>query len=104
LLLFAKQLERIGIAEQVKSKIVVITGNTQLAELAKRRGNEVAAGQLTQLLTGKEVQFVGALPQAAQAETIYSAGALSTSRSLSAARAFVEYLAGPKAAAAFRAA
>jgi molybdate transport system substrate-binding protein len=32
-LAFAKQLERIGIAEQVKSKIVVIKGNTQLAEL-----------------------------------------------------------------------
>ena len=42
-LLFAKQLERIGIAEQVKSKIVVIKGNTQLAELAKRNGNDVAA-------------------------------------------------------------
>ncbi len=103
-LLFAKQLERIGIAEQVKSKIVVIKGNAQLAELAKRKGNDVAAGQLTQLVASKDVQFVGALPQEAQAETIYSAGALSTSKSLPAARAFVTYLAGAKAAAAFQAA
>jgi molybdate transport system substrate-binding protein len=103
-LLFAKQLERIGIADQVKSKIVVIKGNTQLGELAKRNGTDVAAGQLTQLLDSKDVQFVGPLPQEAQAETIYSAGALSTSKSLSAARAFLTYLAGPKAAAAFQAA
>jgi molybdate transport system substrate-binding protein len=84
--------------------MVVIKGNTQLAELARRKGNDVAAGQVTQLLASKEVQFVGALPQEAQAETIYSAGALSTSKSLSAARAFVAYLAGAKAAAAFQAA
>jgi molybdate transport system substrate-binding protein len=100
--LFAKQLERIGIAEQVKSKIVVIKGNTQLAELALRKGNEIAAGQLTQLLASKEVQLVGALPREAQAETIYSAGALSTSKSLPAARAFVTYLAGATASAAFQ--
>jgi molybdate transport system substrate-binding protein len=102
--LFATQLERIGIAQQVKSKIVVIKGNTQLAELAKRKGSDVAAGPLTQLLASNEVQFVGALPQEAQAEVIYSTGALSTSKSLSSARAFITYLAGPKAAAAFQAA
>lgn len=41
-LLFAKQ--RIGIAEQLKSKIVVINGNTELVGLANRKGNDVAAG------------------------------------------------------------
>jgi molybdate transport system substrate-binding protein len=100
---FAKQLERIGIAEQVRSKMVVIKGNTQLAELAKRTGNDVAAGQLTQLIASKEVQFVGALPPEAQSETVYSAGAFARSKSSEAARAFVEYLASPKAAALFAA-
>ena len=103
-LLFAKQLERIGIAEQVKPKMVVVKGNTQLAELAKRKGNDVAAGQLTQLIASKEVQFVGALPEEAQAQTVYSAGALSRSKSPIASRAFVTYLAAPKAAAMFDAA
>lgn len=77
-LLFAKQLDCIGIAEQVKTKIIVIKGNTQLVELARRTGNDVAAGQLTQLIASKDVQFVGALPSEAQAETVYSAGALVT--------------------------
>jgi molybdate transport system substrate-binding protein len=103
-LLFARQLERIGIADQVKSKMVVIKGNTQLAELAKRTGNDVAAGQLTQLIVSKEVQFAGALPPEAQAETVYSAGAFASSKSLDAARAFVQFLASPKAAAVFAAA
>jgi molybdate transport system substrate-binding protein len=103
-LLFAKQLERIGIAEQVKSKIVVIKGNTQLAELAKRKGNDVAAGLVTQLLASRDVQLVGALPQEAQAETVFSAAVLAKSNSLPAAQAFVTHLAGAKAVAAFQAA
>ena len=103
-LLFAKQLERIGIAEQLKSKIVVINGNTQLVELAKRKGNDVAASQLTQLIASKDVQLVGALPSEAQAETVYSAGAFSDSRYPDAAKAFVQFLTSPPAAAAFGAA
>jgi molybdate transport system substrate-binding protein len=102
-LLFAKQLERVGIADQVRKKIVVIKGNTQLAELAKRKGNDVAAGQLIQLLVSTEVQFAGALPQEVQAETVYSAGMLSRTKSPIAARAFVTYLAAPKSAQIFEA-
>jgi molybdate transport system substrate-binding protein len=101
-LLFAKQLDRIGIAEQLKSKIVVITGNTQLVELAKRKGNDLAAGQLTQLIASEQVQLVGALPSEAQAETGYSAGAFSDSISPDAAKAFIQFL--NSAAAAFAAA
>lgn len=103
-LLFAKQLERIGIAEQLTPKIVVIKGNTQLVELAKRKGNDVAAGQLTQLIASEDVQLVGALPSEAQAETVYSAGAFSDSKSPDAAKAFVQFLASHPAAAAFAAA
>jgi molybdate transport system substrate-binding protein len=102
-LLFAKQLDRIGIAEQLKSKIVVINGNTQLVELTKRKRNDVGAGQLTQLIASKDVQLVGALPSEAQAETVYSAGALSDSRSPDAAKALVQFLASPAAAAEFAA-
>jgi len=103
-LLFAKQLERIGVAEHLTPKIVVIKGNTQLVELAKRKGNDVAAGQLTQLIASEDVQLVGALPSEAQAETVYSAGAFSDSKSPDAAKAFVQFLASPPAAAAFAAA
>lgn len=103
-LLFAKQLDRIGIAEQLKSKIVVTKGNTQLVELIKRNGNDMAAGQLTQLIASNEVQLVGALPSEAQAETVYSAGAFSTSKSPDAAKAFVQFLTSPAATAAFAAA
>lgn len=103
-LLFAKQLERIGISDQVKSKIIVIKGNAQLAELAKRTGNDVAAGQLTQVIATKEVQFAGALPPEAQAETVYSAGAFTASKSPDAARAFVKFLVSPNSAADFAAA
>jgi molybdate transport system substrate-binding protein len=100
-LLFAKQLERIGLAEQLKPKTVVIKGNTQLVELAKRKGNDVAAGQLTQLIQSKDVQLVGALPPEAQAETVYAAGAFSDSKIPDAAKAFVQFLSTPPAAAAF---
>jgi molybdate transport system substrate-binding protein len=100
---FARQLERIGMAEQLKAKIVEVQGNGQLAELAKRTGNDLAAGQLTQIIASRDVKLVGALPPEAQSETVYSAGVFSDSRSLEAAKAFALYLASPKATAAFAA-
>jgi molybdate transport system substrate-binding protein len=98
---FATQLERIGIADRLKSKIVVVQSNRQLDELANRAGNDVAAGQLTQIIANKTVQLVGALPAEAQSETVYSAGAFSDAKSPDAAKAFVQFLVSPKAAAAF---
>lgn len=89
---FAIQLERIGIAEQVKSKIVLVRGNGQLDELAMRTGNDVAGGQLTQIIATRSVQLVGALPPEAQSETIYSAALLSESQALDAAREFILFL------------
>jgi len=103
-LMFAKQLERIGLAEQLKPKIVVIKGNTQLVELTNRKGNDVAAGQLTLVIPSKDVQLVGALPPEAQAETVYSVGAFSDSKTPDAAKAFVQFLSTRPAAAAFSAA
>jgi molybdate transport system substrate-binding protein len=94
---FAMQLERIGIAEQVKSKIVLVKGNGQLGELAKRTGSDVAGGQLTQIIAENSVQFVGALPPEAQSETVYSAGVFSDTQSLDAAKSFVLFLMSPKA-------
>ena len=101
---FARQLERIGIAEQLRPKIVVVQSNTQLEELANRTGNDIAAGQLTQIIASKTIQLVGPLPPEAQSETVYSAGVFADAKSLDAAKAFVEFLASPKAAAAFVAA
>ncbi len=98
---FATQLERIGIAETLKSKMVVVQSNRQLEELAYRTGNDVAAGQLTQIIANKTVQLVGPLPPEAQSETVYSAGAFSDAKSPDAAKAFVQFLASSKAAAAF---
>jgi molybdate transport system substrate-binding protein len=89
---FARQLERIGVAEQVKSKIVLVKGNGQLEELAIRTGNDVASGQLTQIIASSSVQLVGPLPPEAQTETFYSAAAFSDSQSLSAAREFMLFL------------
>jgi molybdate transport system substrate-binding protein len=96
---FATQLERIGIAEQVKSKVFVVKGNGQLEELEKRTGNDVAGGQLTQIIATKSVQFVGELPPEAQSETVYSAAVFSDSQSPDVARDFIQFLTSPKATA-----
>jgi molybdate transport system substrate-binding protein len=101
---FGRQLERIGIAEQLKSKIVVVQSNTVFEELAKRNGNDIAVGQLTQIIANKSIQLVGPVPQEAQSETVYSAGAFSNAKSLDSAKKFVQFLASPKATAAFVAA
>ena len=98
---FARQLERIGIPEQLKSKIVAVESNTQFVELTKRNGNDVAVGQLTQIIADKTIQLVGALPQEAQFETVYSAGVFADATSPDSAKTFVQFLTSAKATAAF---
>jgi molybdate transport system substrate-binding protein len=103
-LAFARQIERFGIAEQVRSKLVVVPGNAQFTELLKRSGNDLAAGPLTQIVANDKLRLAGVLPPQVQSETVYSAGAFADAKALDASRALVAFLASPKAAAAFAAA
>jgi molybdate transport system substrate-binding protein len=99
-LAFARQLDRIGIAEQLKPKMVVIGPVPGvLVELTKRSGNEVGIGQMSQIIEadGQGIDMVGPLPPEVQSEITYAAGIFPATKSMTAAKEFVAFLGSPEA-------
>jgi molybdate transport system substrate-binding protein len=99
-LAFAMQLERVGIAWQLKSKMVVIGPVPGvLVELTKRSGNDLGVGQMSQIIEadGQGIQMVGPLPPEVQSEITYAAGIFPGTKSMTAAQEFVAFLGSPEA-------
>ena len=92
---FAGVLQRLGIADQVKSKTILIpTGYA--AEVVARGEAEMCVHQISEILPVKGVTLVGPLPKELQKITIYSAAVAAKATAAEAGRAFVDFMtAGP---------
>ncbi len=92
---------RLGIAEQLKDKRRMIPAEP--VGLVVARGEaEIGFQQISELLPVAGIDLVGALPDEAQLVTPFSAGIISASKHQEAARALIDYLASPAAAAQIR--
>jgi molybdate transport system substrate-binding protein len=98
---FARALERLGIAEQARAKYKD-TG-TKAGEMVAAGEIELAAAQVPELMAVPGVDVVGPLPAELQTITIFSAGLAADAKSADAAKAFIQFLSGPAAAAVFKA-
>jgi molybdate transport system substrate-binding protein len=101
-LYFETLLDRLGIADAMRDKIMLGPGG-RIAELVARGEAEMAVQQIPELLPVKGVQYVGPLPEELQLWTVFAAGIGSAANDPVAAKAFVEALVTPSAAALFRA-
>jgi molybdate transport system substrate-binding protein len=92
----AKLLDRLGIADVVNAKAVLIHGGAVASHVVD---GEAAIGihQISEILGVKGAVLVGPLPAAIQNFTVYSAGVSATAKDGAAANAFVKFLAGPHA-------
>jgi molybdate transport system substrate-binding protein len=91
---FASVLQRLGIAEAVKSKTILIpTGFA--AEVVARGEAEICVHQISEILPVKGVTLVGPLPRELQKVTIYSGGVAAKAAQPEAARAFLAFLTRP---------
>src|SRR3989475_2431656 len=70
---FASVLQRLGIADAVKSKTTLVPGGYP-AELVAEGKVELVAHQISEILPVKGVTFVDPLPRELQKVTTYSAG------------------------------
>lgn len=95
--LFAAALERLGIAEAMRDRIV-IAGSGRVAEFVARGEAELAVQQISELKPVKGADFVGPFPPGFQHETVFGAGIASTSRARELAEAFIALLAAPASA------
>jgi molybdate transport system substrate-binding protein len=101
-LYFETLLTRLGIAEAMRGKIV-LGGSGRIAELVARGEASMAVQQIPELLPVDGVDFAGPLPDELQLYTVFSAGVSAACRVNDAAKAFIDALTTPAAAALFKA-
>ena len=90
-------LDRLGIADAVKSKAKLIKGGA-VAEHVAAGEAEIGIHQISEILPVKGAVLVGPLPKEIQNYTVYAAGVGAAARDGDAAKALVAFLSGPAAA------
>lgn len=94
---FATVLERLGIADTVKDRVVRIKPTDVIARIAEGRGNNMGIISMTLLVSDKRLKLVGALPAEYQSYLEYTAAPMVESRLPDVAKAFVGFLASAAA-------
>lgn len=97
-------LDRLGIAEQLKSKTVLTAVGEDAVRRVANGESEMVIVQASEITAIPGVELVGPLPKDLQSEIPYAAVVLKAGKSVEAARAFVKYLISLPGLAAFRAA
>ena len=94
---FDKLLDRLGIGDQVRPKAKLKQGG-YVAELVASGEAEVAIHQISEIVPVKGAVLVGPLPADVQNFTTYSAGLGAAARDAAAAKALIQFIAGPASA------
>jgi molybdate transport system substrate-binding protein len=98
-----KQLERMGITEQMKGKSTHPPSGGFAGSLLVNGEADIAINSKTELLTVPGVEVVGPLPGDMAFTVVYAAGVGSGATQAEAAKALVKYLTSPEAQAVFKA-
>ena len=96
-------LDRLGIADAVKGKAILVPGGYPAEKVASGDA-ELVVHQISEIVPVKGVVLVGPLPPDLQKVTVYSAGLAARTTSPDAARAFVLFITRPAVKAKFAAA
>ncbi len=100
---FAKVLERLGIAEAVKAKVVRLDPFAVNDRVIQGKGNDIGVGVIPLINTTKGLRLLGPLPAEMQSYIVYVAAPMTSSTSPRGGKAFISFLASPAAKAAFAA-
>ena len=101
---FETLLKRMGIYDQMKSKIVYRNQGSEVADAVAKRDAEIGISFIAELAPNKGVKIAGPLPDAIQSPTDYVAGVTAVSANPDAARAFIRAMTSPSGGAVFSAA
>ncbi len=100
---FAKVLERLGIAEAVKAKVIRLDPFAVNERVIQGKGTDIGVGVIPLINTTKGLRLLGPLPAEIQSYIVYVAAPMTNSTSPQAGKAFIKFLASPTAKAAFAA-
>ncbi len=94
---FAKVLERLGIAETLKPKIVRTAPLAIFGPVLKGTGNDMAAGTIPLIATTPGIKLLGPLPGDLQSSIPYTAALMMSAPDRTTAESFIKFLVSPKA-------
>jgi molybdate transport system substrate-binding protein len=97
---FEGLLGKMGIADQMKSKIVYRNQGSEVADAVAKGDAEIGITFTSELAPNKGVKVAGTLPAAIQMPTVYAAAMVTGSPNEAAARAYLKMLAGAEGRAA----
>jgi molybdate transport system substrate-binding protein len=93
---FARVIERLGIADQLKSKTILVPG-AQAAEMVAKGEAEIGVGQGSEIVPVEGAELLGPLPGEFASTTVFTAGIGSSSKVLAEAKSLIQFLGGPVA-------
>jgi molybdate transport system substrate-binding protein len=99
---FARVLERLEIADQMKPKTILVPGD-QSAEVVANGEAEIGVAQTSEIIPVAGAQLVGPLPGDLNLVTVFSAGLGAGTKAPDAATSYVKFITGPSAAAVLKA-
>ncbi len=105
----AQVLEKLGIAGEVKPKTHLVSaspgqGSPRAGELVQRGEAEIAMQPISELMEVQGIDIVGPLPKELQSpDLVYQASTPAVTQQPIAAKALIDFLAGPKAAEIYKA-
>jgi molybdate transport system substrate-binding protein len=98
---FAHVVEQLGIAEQLKSRTILVPG-AQAADVVAKGEAEIGVGQASEIVPVSGAQLVGPLPGEFGSVTKFTAGIGAGSKASEAAKSLILFLTGPAAAPVFK--
>jgi len=99
---FAKVLDELGIASEMKPK-TVFSPKGVVGELAANGEAEIAVHQFQELIPVVEIEIVGPLPGDLQDAIVFSAAIMGSARNAAVAKELVDFLRAPEASAVIKA-
>ena len=90
---FPTVLSRLGIADQMTSKIVIPDPGTPVGEVVAKGDAEIGIQQISELLPVPGIEIVGPLPEPLQKITIFSGGVLTAANDRDGAAALLKFVA-----------
>ena len=85
-------LQKLGVYDQVKSKLATVKPSEPVGEVVARGDAEIGFHQVSELLPVQGIQYLGPLPTELQNITVYSGGLHSWTKEAAAAMALVKFL------------
>ena len=100
---FAKVLDRLGIASEMKPKTVFLSEVGLNGVLVAKGEAEIAVAQIQDLVPVTGIEIIGPLPGDLQGTIVFSAAIMGSAKDVAASKALVDFLRTPEAAAVIKA-